>query len=253
MVKPLLIRVTPDNLHKETLFCVKDIKSPGFAAKEKWFCDRFQEGLRLLILKDPSGKPLAFIEYLPIEYAWRPVRGNNMFFIHCMFVYANKDKNRGIGSELLKACENDALENGFDGIAVMSSDGTWMAGKELFLKNKYVQVDARGRFELLVRKLNPESKNPVLIDWTTRHSAFTGWHLVYADQCPWHEKSANALKNTATEYGIQLQVTKITSSEEAKNAPSGTGVFSLLYNGRLLEDHYLSETRFRNILNKELR
>jgi len=253
MLPPLLIRVTPDNLHKETLFCVKDIKSPGFAVKKQWFLDRYHEGLRLLIMKDPTGKPIAFIEYLPIEHAWRPVMGNNMLFIHCMFVYANKDKNRGLGSELLKACEEDARHNGLDGIAVMSSDGSWMAGKGLFLRNKYHQVDARGRFELLVKKLNTGSPDPFLIDWTSRHSAYTGWHLVYADQCPWHEKSVNALKGTASEYGINLQVTKISSSEEAKNAPSGTGVFSLLYNGKLLEDHYLSETRFRSILNKELR
>ncbi|MDP8203010.1 MAG: YoaP domain-containing protein [Candidatus Tenebribacter mawsonii] len=45
---------------------------------------------------------------------------------------------------------------------------------------------------------------------------------------------------------------KITSSKEANNAPSGFGSFSLLHDGNLLEDHYLSATRFKNIVKKEL-
>ena len=46
----------------------------------------------------------------------------------------------------------------------------------------------------------------------------------------------------------------ITEAEkEAKNAPSGYGVFNLLHDGKLLEDHYLSATRFKNILKKELK
>ena len=77
--------------------------------------------------------------------------------------------------------------------------------------------------------------------------------MVYADQCPWHEKSAFDLLNTAMGFGIDLNVTKIKMAEEAQQAPSGFGVFSLLYNGRLIEDHYLSATRFKNILKKELK
>ncbi|WP_282134916.1 hypothetical protein [Seonamhaeicola maritimus] len=55
------------------------------------------------------------------------------------------------------------------------------------------------------------------------------------------------------DYGIDLKVSKINTVEEAKNAPSGFGVFNLLRDGRLLEDHYISGTRFRNILEKELK
>ena len=81
---------------------------------------------------------------------------------------------------------------------------------------------------------------------------FKGWHLLYADQCPWHDKSAGMLKETAVEYGFDLKITKIKSAREAKQAPSGFGVFNLLHDGKLLEDHYISKARFRNIINKEL-
>lgn len=55
------------------------------------------------------------------------------------------------------------------------------------------------------------------------------------------------------DFGIDLNVKKIETVKEAKQAPSGFGVFSLLHNGKLLEDHYISATRFRNILKKEMK
>ncbi|MEX0290731.1 MAG: YoaP domain-containing protein [Flavobacteriaceae bacterium] len=55
------------------------------------------------------------------------------------------------------------------------------------------------------------------------------------------------------DHDVDLKVSKINTVEEAKMAPSGFGVFNLLYNGKLLDDHYLSATRFRNILRKELK
>lgn len=55
------------------------------------------------------------------------------------------------------------------------------------------------------------------------------------------------------DFGIDLKLKKIETVDEAKNAPSGFGTYSLIYNGKLIEDHYLSATRFRNILKKELK
>ena len=49
-----------------------------------------------------------------------------------------------------------------------------------------------------------------------------------------------------------MKVTKIESTADAKNGPSGYGVFGLLHNGKLLEDHYINATRFKNILKKEI-
>jgi hypothetical protein len=55
----------------------------------------------------------------------------------------------------------------------------------------------------------------------------------------------------ANEIGIKLEVIKI-DYLEAQNGPSGFGTFSLLYNGKLLADHYISKTRFISIVKKEL-
>ncbi|MGB5667704.1 MAG: GNAT family N-acetyltransferase [Maribacter sp.] len=247
-----IIEVTPDNVQEETLFCVKDLKNPGFESKRKWFEKRYEEGLKMKILKDNSGKMIGFIEYVPASHAWRPINAENFMFIHCMYVYSKKERNQGYGTLLITEAEKDAEKRGMAGLCVMTSKGAWIATKSIFENNGFKEVDCLGRFELLSKKWDTKVPDPKLINWTEKQKDYKGWHLLYADQCPWHEKSVMALLNTAMDFGIDLKVTKIDTAQEAKNAPSGFGVFNLLHDGKLLEDHYLSATRFRNILNKEL-
>ncbi|KPJ90711.1 MAG: hypothetical protein AMS18_10210 [Gemmatimonas sp. SG8_17] len=62
----------------------------------------------------------------------------------------------------------------------------------------------------------------------------------------------NDLSLMAAEHGLDVKVTVLGSAREAQNAPSYYGVFNLLWNGRLLSDHYQSKGRFRNLLKKEI-
>ena len=89
----------------------------------------------------------------------------------------------------------------------------------------------------------------------------SGWLFVHClwvyprgrtTQCPMLPKSVSDLSETATEHGLELKVTVLDSAHAAQNAPSSYGVFSLLWNGRLLSDHYLSTTRFKNLLRQEI-
>ena len=76
--------------------------------------------------------------------------------------------------------------------------------------------------------------------------------MVYSAQCPMLPKSVNDLAEMAAESGLELKLTKLTTAREAQDAPSYYGVFNLLWNGRLLSDHYVSKGRFKNILKKEI-
>ncbi len=247
-----IIDVTPDNVQEETLFCVKDIKSTGFACKKNWFEKRYEEGLRMKILKDADAKMIGFIEYVPASNAWRPIEAEKFMFIHCITVHSKKYRNKGYGSLLIAEVEKDAKQEGLAGVCVMSSKGAWIADNSVFDDNGFKKIDQQGRFELLFKKWDTAVPDPKLLDWTKQQAKYKGWNLIYANQCPWHEKSVMALINTAMDYDIDLKITKLETAQEAKNAPSGYGVFSLLHDGKLLEDHYLSATRFRNILKKEL-
>jgi len=81
---------------------------------------------------------------------------------------------------------------------------------------------------------------------------YRGLCVVYAPQCPMLVKSVNDLSSMAAEHGLKLKVTTLRSASEAQDAPSYYGVFSLIWNGRLLSDHYVSKGRFKNILRKEI-
>ena len=252
MSRTSIIDVTPQNVEKETLFCIKDILNPGFKCKQDWFVKQYQNGLRMNILKGTEGQMIGFIEYLPASMAWRPIHANSYMFIHCMYIYPNKNKKKGYGSLLIETVEQEAKLKNMNGVCVMTSKGPWMTDMRIFEKNGYKLVDKKGRFELLSKKWSDTDPEPAFIDWTVKQQKYQGWHLLYSDQCPWHDKSVNVLRETAKEFKIDLQINRIKTVEEAKDAPSGFGVFSLLHNGQLLEDHYLSATRFKNILKKEL-
>lgn len=248
-----LVEVTPQNALEETFFCIKDTKREGFHDKLKWFEKRYKEGLKIKILKNDDDKMIGFIEYVPAKNAWRPIDADNYMFIHCTYIYSKKERSKGYGSLMIDDVEKEAKAKGLDGICVMTSKGGWLANKTLFEKNGFKQIASKDRFELLVKMWNGDAKKPQFINWTKQQKRYSGWHLVYADQCPWNEKSVAAILNVAMDYGIELKVSKINTLEEAKKAPSGFGVFSLLHEGKLLDDHYLSATRFRNILRVELK
>ena len=136
---------------------------------------------------------------------------------------------------------------------MMTSDGPWIANKTLFEKNGFIIADQLDRFELMHKRLNDKGPSPRLNDWTKQHEKYRGWNLIYSDQCPWHEKSITDLKQSAINNGIELKVKKLTTPKEAQSAPSGYGTYNLMKDGKLLADHYISSTRFENILRQEIK
>lgn len=248
-----IIRVTKNNIDKEKLFCVKDIKNEGFKKKKQWYLNQIDKGLKIYILKNEKNKPVAFIEYAPIEESWRPVLGENLMFIHCLYVYKKDHRENGLATKMIQFCEKDAESAGMDGVAVTTSDGAWLADKRVFLKNNYKAVDAKDRFELFVKKFNLDAENPKFADWDQEIQEYKGWNLVYSNQCPWHDKAAEVITDTCKENGFDIKVKILNSPDEAKNSPSGFGTFNLIKDGKLISDHYISKTRFMNILRKELK
>jgi GNAT superfamily N-acetyltransferase len=247
-----LVKVGPENLPECGIGCIRSRDNPGYQRKVEWLRKRFDEGLRFLLLRDQKEKPLGFLEYVPGEFAWRPVDAQGWLFVHCLWVFPAGQKIRGLGSRLIRACVEEAGRAGSTGVAAMVSSGTWMAGREVFLKNGFTKIAERGRFELVVHRLRegaePRFRDIVQDNWKCR-----GLHIVYSDQCPMLSKSVNDLCEMAAEYSLKKpRVTVLKSAYEAQHAPSYYGAFSLLWNGRLLSDHYVSKGRFRNILQKEI-
>jgi hypothetical protein len=126
-----------------------------------------------------------------------------------------------------------------------------MAGKEVFLKNGFCVVGEADRFELVACHLR-DGPEPRFRDIRANAAQYQGLHVVYCAQCPMLPKSVSDLSESATEHGLELKVTVLDSAHAAQDAPSSYGVFSLLWNGRLLADHYVSKTRFKTLLRQEV-
>jgi len=104
---------------------------------------------------------------------------------------------------------------------------------------------------LVIHRLRP-GREPRFRDISGNLVKYRGLHLVYCAQCPMLPKSVNDLSEMAAEHDLKLNVTVLRSAREAQNAPSYYGVFNLVWNGRLLSDHYVSKGRFKNLLKLEI-
>jgi ribosomal protein S18 acetylase RimI-like enzyme len=233
--------------------CFLNPKHEGAQRKLGWIKKRFKEGLKIkVVYSEEDKKIVGFVEYIPGEYAWRAVDAKGYLFIHCIWIHPNKYKSKGYGSLLVKECIKDAKRDGKYGVAVVVSDGAFMAGKDLFLKNGFESVAREKPFDLMVKILKKGSL-PEFNDWEKQLSTYSGLNIIYSDQCPWVARSIKELTEVAEEKGLKLKVTELKTARDAQNAPSLYATFNLIYNGRLLVDHYISTTRFKNILNKEIK
>ena len=252
-----IIDTNPDNVSEYGFCGYKSIKQEGYKRKIHWLEKRFSEGMRFKVLHSAKEGSVGAIEYIPGKYTWRAVDADGYMVIHCIFIIPKKLKARGYGSLLVEECLKDAKKKKMHGVAVVTRKGTWMAGKDLFLKNEFEVVDeAPPDFELVVKKFKKNAPSPKFTgDWGKRLSKYgQGLTIIRSDQCPYVAKSVKEIGETAQkEYGIKPRVIELQNSKQAQNAPSAFAVFSIIHDGKLLADHPISNTRFRNIMNKELK
>ena len=253
---PKVRLVDADDATFRTLPCcgIKNPEHPGRREKHRWLQANAKLGLRAKTLLAPDGRPSGYIEYLPGEFAWRGVDAAGYMFIHCVWIYTRQHQGRGWGSVMVEACLEDAKEAGMNGAAVMVRNGPWLADRRLFLATGFQVVDtAPPDYELLVRKFKNSTPGPVFKKgWEQRLGAYgRGLTIICSSQCPHIAKFASDIVETAAnEYHLIPRVVHLETWRDAENAPTPYAVFALIYNGRLLADHQISRTRFRNIMNK---
>jgi len=257
MNKVEIIDTNADNICGYGICGYKNIKTEGYRRKIKWLKDRFSEGMKYKILYSEKDGAVGWVEYIPGKYAWRPVEARGYMAIHCLFIMKRDYKGKGYGSLLLEECLSDAKKDNTHGVAVVTREGTWMAGKELFVKNGFEVVDkAPPDFELLVKKFNKNSPTPKFKgDWEKRLSRYSkGLTIFISDQCPYLAKSVKEINETSEKiYGIKPNIIELKNCQEAQNSPSAFGTFCIIYNEKVIADHPISNKRFMNIMDKELK
>lgn len=238
------------NVEKYDQCLLKNKKHPGYQAKVNWLNKRFKEGLKIKRAVDENGQAVSFIEYVPIENAWRAVDGKNYFFIHCVYTSPKKFQEQNYMSLLLNDCINEAKKENKNGVAVITADGSFMADKRIFEKNGFELVDEkRGGYQLLAHSFD-KTNLPKFKEYEKSLSQYKGLHLFYTDQCPALAKPVGEIQTTCKEKGIEIKIHYIQSSSDAQNAPFISGTFGIIYNSKVMAERCISNTRFLNILKK---
>ncbi|MFC1790102.1 GNAT family N-acetyltransferase [Patescibacteria group bacterium] len=245
-----IVEVNLKNINQYPPTCFLKEDNVGYLKKRAWLEERFKEGLKIkLLYLEGEKKPTGYVEYIPGEFAWRAVDAQGYLFIHCLWTYKKKYQGQGLGTLLIKEVEKEAEKQDLVGVATVSSEGSFMASKALFVKNGYQSVDrASPSFKLMVKNRR-KGPTPHFKDCQKVLEKVKGWQIIYSDQCPWVARFIEEEKSLLAKK--RIKVTRLKTAQEVQNGPSIYGVFNLINDGKLLADHYISKRRFLKILARE--
>jgi GNAT superfamily N-acetyltransferase len=243
-----IIKIDESNIDSEHICCAIGSDKANKAraqTKKDWLKDRFPEGLVFKRLND-RGK--MFIEYMPLENAWKPIIGKNYMLINCLWV-SGKFKKQGIARQLLADCIMDAKDNKMTGIAVVTSKKKrpFLTDKRFFEKYGFETVDlAPPYFELAVLKFDPKAKNPAFTE-TARAGTCAykkGVVFVYSTQCPFMKAYVTSSAAILKKRGLAHKIYRISSADEARKIGSPFGTLGIYYNGEIQTHELMPEKKF---------
>lgn len=251
-----LISVTHENLGKEHLCCaISGEKDPQVLSKKAWIRDRLDEGL-VFLKGDVRGK--CFIEYIPAENAWAPVKADGYMYIDCLWV-SGQFKDHGYSTLLMDACIRDAQAKGMKGLVALSSEKKmgFLADQKYLRHKGFLPADfAPPYFELMYLPFEPGAEKPAFaprVREAVHADMPRGFSLYYTSQCPFTAKYVPLLEQAARDQNVPLQAVHITTKEQAQGAPCPFTTFSLYEDGAFVTHEILSVPKFEKIIDERVK
>lgn len=245
-----IIDLTPETIADYGVCGYKDVgKHLELRRKIEWFAKYYPKGLRIKALISKQGGYQGMLEYIPGEYAHRPVEAAGYLFIHCIFVgFKNEFKGQGYASLMLDECIKEAKAANMLGVAVVTRNGSFMAKKDIFLKKGFLPVDrAAPDFELLALKFNADHVDPKFKEMSlSKYSK--GLTVLRSPQCPYSVKNVDAIIETAKRLNLDVSLIELDDAQSAQQSPCAFGTFCIINDGVILSHHPISNTRFENIM-----
>ena len=248
-----ILDTNADNIDGCSLCRYKNANNLGYRRKTNWLKKRYAEGLRYKVLRSEKFGDIGMIEYALGNHAWRPVEAEDYLVIHCLWV-KGEHKGKGLGSLLLDSCLTDAKQSNCRGVAVVTSSDSFMSGSDLFIKAGFVSVESIPPYELLVKKFRKAAPDPrFIVDRERLLKRYKkGLTILAADQCPMVPKCVKDITETSRTLGLEPKVIQVTSAKASRELPTPYGMFSIIYDGRLIADRPVGATRFSNMMSKTL-
>lgn len=253
-----IIDLTPENIADYGVCGYKDVKRHiGLRKKIEWFKEYYPKGLRIKVVFSQKDGYQGMLEYIPGKYAHRPVDAEGYMFIHCIFVgFKNEFKRKGYASTLIDECIKEAKDKKMLGVAVVTRKGPFMVHNAIFLKKGFQLVDnAVPDFSLLVLKFDKQSINPAFKlkkdEITNKYDK--GLTILRSAQCPYTEKNVASIIESAHKMKLKTNVVDLNDANAVQNTPCAFGSFCMIYNGKIISHHPVSNTRFENIMKEEMK
>jgi GNAT superfamily N-acetyltransferase len=160
--------ITPET--ENQYFCCleeysEDIKEAG-DHKQKWYESMKDKGLRVKFALDDNDTIGGMIQYIPIEHSI--FEGENLYVVLCIWVHGHKQgrgdyRKRGMGTALLKAAEEDAMNLGVNGIVTWGLVIPVFMRASWFKRKGYKVIDKSGITRLLWKPFNEKAMPPKFI------------------------------------------------------------------------------------------
>lgn len=243
------IQLTEENIEKEHICCaIAGNKDPQVVSKKEWLKSRMDEGL-VFLKADIRGK--CFIEYIPAEKAWVPIRADNYMHINCFWV-SGSCKGHGYANDLLERCIDDAKTKGKAGLTVISSakKKPYLSDpKYLAYKGFQVADTAEPFYELLYLPFNSQVQMPKFAECAkAAKNNLNGFSIYYTNDCPFTAKYVPIIEQCALEHHVPLTTIKIDRREKAQSVPFSWTNFALFYNGDYVTNEIPNEKKFLAII-----
>ncbi|MET4562317.1 N-acetylglutamate synthase-like GNAT family acetyltransferase [Lysinibacillus parviboronicapiens] len=243
------IQITKNNMECEHICCALGAKQyeEAVAEKKQWLMNRMDEGLVFYRLNE---RAKVFIEYLPAELAWVPIQAPNYMYINCLWV-SGKYKNNGHAKQLLDYCKNDALSRGMDGIVHITGKKKlpYLSDYRFFEHLGFKVVEqAEPYFQLMSLKWNDKAAEPSFKKHMKIPDMADGIVIYYTAQCPFAIGILDELKKVTEIHKVPFKTHKITTKEQAQNAPTLWTTFGLFYNGKFITHEIMSPAKFDKLL-----
>jgi GNAT superfamily N-acetyltransferase len=150
---------------------------------------------------------MGLVEYVPIEFACEPVKGESGLFVNCIWVVPPFWR-RGVAKALLERCVEKARDYG--GVNVLAYEGDKWFGffpympASFFEKFGFREVDRDGSRVLMHLDLGGNDE-PGLIRAKTRDVLSGDKPIVdvlFSSQCPWSGWMVDKVKRGLKKYGV---------------------------------------------------
>jgi len=239
-----IITLTKENIDQEHICCAMSAQDQQVISKKEWLKEQFEQGL---IFSKMNVRGKCFIEYMPIEKAWISLEGDQLMFIHCLWV-SGKYQGLGYAKALLNDCIKKSQLMDKRGLVMVSSKKKkpFVMDYNFLRKHGFQPVDSWNDYVLMA----------YTFDGNIDHISFQicdiqedGLVLYYTYQCPFHIKYVALLKEYCHDHNIPLIVHHIKSREAALLAPTPLS-YSLFYHKKFITREVLLIKKFEKIWRK---